>query len=377
MSNNIFFSKKILLSLIILFVATWTAFVYAHSELNPKPSQKTFQITKGINLNEWLEKSSLDSIRLDTLVTHEKILLLKQLGFDHVRIPISEAILLDENLNYRENVKNVLIDRTNFCIKNGLKVIIDLHITRNHLFGKENNAIFKSDFEVQKFLKVWDKLQSAFSGYSTDSLAYECLNEPAAPDKQHFLWNNIQNEWIQFIRKKEPQRFLFIGSNRGNQTWTFKYLEIPSKDPYLILTFHYYRPSLFTHYKAPWSKHAFYKGKVHYPGKTLLEEDFKQLPDSIQHRYKNALENYDKEYISKEVKKAINVAKKYNIKINLGEFGCLRTVPDSSRYQWFKDVVSTMKENNISYTLWGMNGFGFGIWDDKRNLDTLMLQSLK
>ena len=143
MSNNIFFSKKILLSLIILFVATWTAFVYAHSELNPKPSQKTFQITKGINLNEWLEKSSLDSIRLDTLVTHEKILLLKQLGFDHVRIPISEAILLDENLNYRENVKNVLIDRTNFCIKNCLKVIIDLHITLNHLFGKENKAILK------------------------------------------------------------------------------------------------------------------------------------------------------------------------------------------------------------------------------------------
>lgn len=50
---------------------------------------------------------------------------------------------------------------------------------------------------------------------------------------------------------------------------------------------------------------------------------------------------------------------------------------DSLRFQWFKDVVSVVKEHNISYTLWGMNGSGFGIWDNKRNLDTLMLKSLK
>ena len=372
-----FFSIKLLLGTVVLAIFIGIVFVYANSEKAPIKPTKSFQIKQGINLNEWLEAGTLDSIRIDTLVTHEKILLLKEFGFDHVRIPISEANLFDENLNYRLNVKNILIDRTDFCIKNGLKVIIDLHKTRNHTFEREDNQLFESDLEIKKFLKIWEKLQNAFSNYSTDSLAYECLNEPAAPDKKHFLWNNVINPWISFIREKEPKRVLFVGSNRGNQTWTFKYLDIPLNDSNLVLTLHYYRPSLFTHYKAPWGKYAFYKGPIHYPGKLLTEEEYKQLPDSLQSKFQFTQENYGKDYISKEVQTVVQFAQKYNLPINLGEFGCLRTMPDSLRYQWFKDIVDVMKEYNISYTLWGMNGAGFGIWDNKRNLDTLMLQTLK
>lgn len=338
--------------------------------------EKTFQIRQGINLNEWLEKKDLDLVRMDSLITHEKILLLKRLGFDHVRIPIREDNLFDEKLNYRGSIMEILLDRVDYCIANNIKVIIDLHVTKNHRFGAEDNALFTSEREIEHFMRVWKKLQDVLYRYSTDSLAYECLNEPAAPKKKHFLWNEILRKWVDFIRQKEPERYLFIGSNRGNQLWTFKYLDVPRDDPYLVLTFHFYQPSLFTHYKTPWSKHAFYDGPIHYPGKTLLPDEYAQLPEPLQYEYKYTQENYNKDFISKGIQKVISVAKRYNLQINLGEFGCQRTVPDSSRYQWFRDVVDVMNENNISYTLWGMNGDGFGIWNINQQLDSLMLLSI-
>jgi endoglucanase len=356
-----------------LFITSIGGFMATADSLSAK---KTFQITQGINLNEWLEKKDLNLIQMDTLVTHEKIFLLKRLGFDHVRIPVSEGNLFDKDLNYRESMMETFLDRVDYCIANNVKVIIDLHVTRNHRFGVEDNALFTSEREIEHFMKVWGKLQDVLSRYSTDSLAYECLNEPAAPKKKHFLWNEVLRKWVDFIRQKEPKRFLFIGSNRGNQLWTFKYLDIPRDDLYLVLTFHFYQPSLFTHYKTPWSKHAFYDGPVHYPGKTLLPEEYAQLPETLQYEYKYTQENYNKDFISKEIQKVINVAKKYNLQINLGEFGCQRTVTDSSRYQWFRDVVDVMNENNISYTLWGMNGAGFGIWNKNQKLDSLMLLSI-
>lgn len=341
------------------------------------PIEKNFRIHQGINFNEWLEKRTLDSTKLDTLITYEKILMLKKWGFDYVRIPINEEIILDDSLKLRSNVVNVLLDRIDFCIANGIKVVIDLHNARTHKFWEKDNSLFISKNAGEKFIDAWTQLQNVFIRYSTDSLAYECLNEPAASIKNHSQWNQILKRWIAFIRIREPKRFLFIGSNRGNQIWTFKYLDIPKNDPYLVLTFHFYEPHLFTHYKAPWSKHGFYKGPIHYPGKILTDVDFELLPDSLKSRYGYTKNFYDKEYISKRVQEVIDIAKKFNLQLNLGEFGCLRSVPDSSRYQWLKDVTSVMVENGISYTLWGLNGAGFGIWDYNKNLDTLMLQNLR
>jgi len=373
--RNISSCKRcIIITLLLFIVGESLAVMHEEKTLSP---ERIFQIKQGINLNEWLEKDILDSVRMDTLITYEKIDLIKQWGFDHVRIPVSEDVLLDDRMEYRPNVLKVLLDRIDYCKSVGLKVILDLHKTRNHKFGNENNELFFSEKARERFIQVWGKLQEIFSRYPNDFLAYECLNEPAAPINKHFLWNDVLNEWIKFIRKKEPERFLFIGPNRGNQIWTLKYMKFPKNDSNLILTIHYYTPGLFTHYKATWSKHAFYQGPVHYPGETLTKDEYEQLPDSLKGRYKYTRTFYDKKFISGEIKKAIKIAQSNKMQLNLGEFGCRRTVPDSSRYQWFKDVADVMKENGISYTLWGMNGSGFGLWDEDHKLDTLMINSLK
>lgn len=340
-------------------------------------AQKTkeiFDIHMGINLSEWLEKNE-DLDQKDSAVTIAVLDSLKALGFDHVRIPINEELLFDEFLNVRPKFFELLKSRVDHCKKIGLKVIIDLHGSRLFYFAGANNTLFNDSQPIEAFLNVWRKIQALFRDYPTDFLAYECLNEPAAAIGKHHLWNNVLNQWISFIRQNEKERFLFVGTNRGNQLWTLKYLKIPS-DNRLVLTIHYYYPFLFTHYANSEAYAKNFKGKVHYPGKTIDDEDYNNLPDDLKKEYVSYRESYDKNRIYKDIEEAIVFSKKNSIPLNFGEFGCRRYSNPQDRLQWFRDVTSIFKENGISYTLWGLNGAGFGIWINGK-LDKPMIDAVK
>lgn len=328
----------------------------------------------GINLSEWLEKNNNLEAKASILTT-ETIDSLKEMGFDHVRIPISEEILFDEALNTRLQILDLLKSRIDHCQKIGLKVIIDLHGARLFSFTKSGSGLFNEPQPIGTFLKVWKKLQEIFRSYPTDFLAYECLNEPATAKDKHHLWNNVLNEWISFIRKTEQNRVLFVGTNRGNQLWTLKFLKLP-QDKHLVITIHYYYPFLFTHYHPNEAKASNFSGKVHYPGKTIDDEDFRNLPETLKKEYSQYRDVYDKKRIYADFKPAFDFSKKHGIPLNIGEFGCRRFSAPEDRLQWFKDVTSILKENNASYTLWGLGGSGFGIKINGQ-LDQPMLDAIR
>lgn len=335
---------------------------------------QSFDIHSGINLNEWMEKSgSLEE--KESVVSIAIIDSLKELGFDHVRIPVSEEILFDENLSLRSDFFELLKSRIDYCQKTGLKVILDLHGTRQFSFTQSSNTLFSEPQPIESFLNVWTKLQELFRHYSTDFLAYECLNEPAAAKNKHHLWNNVLSQWISFIRKTEKNRFLFIGTNRGNQLWTLKFLKLP-QDNHLVLTIHYYYPFLFTHYHPNDAIAKEFNILARYPGRTIQDQDFKKLPKDLQKEYSQYQEVYDKKKIYDDLSAAINFSKKHNIPLNIGEFGCRRFGNAEDRIQWFKDIVSIFKENGISYTLWGLSGAGFGIKINSL-LDKPMLEAIQ
>ena len=359
---------------LILSIAT----TFANSSNVASAPASEFSIRKGINISEWMERENSPYEHLDTLFSHSKIDLLCSLGFDHIRIPVNETVLFDDSLAYRNAEFTLLQDRIDYAIGKGLKVVLDLHRSRVHFFLNEKNILFSDSSAEQHFLNVWSKLQQEFSKYSVDSLAYECLNEPAAPINEHDKWNKLIAKWIKQIRQKEKDRFLVIGSNRGNQLWTFKYLKIPQNDKKLILSFHFYQPSVLTHYKASWTELKYYDGPAVYPGQTIPDSSYRRLPDSLKQKLKYGLSTYDKKTIRAEIANAVKVAKKYGIPLNVGEFGCRRNVPDlDARKRWLEDLVSLFDEYNISYTFWGMNGAGFGIWNYDQTIDSQLMKILK
>ncbi|SHK91899.1 glycoside hydrolase family 5 protein [Fibrobacter sp. UWEL] len=346
-------------------------FAIATSTLN---ATETFNIRRGINLSEWLEKNE-DLDQKESVITTADIDSLKAYNFDHIRIPIREEVLFDESLKVRPEIFNLLKSRIDYCKKVGLKVIIDLHGTRLFSFTNSSNSLFSEPQPIDSFLSIWEKIQELFRDYPTDFLAYECLNEPAAAKDKHHLWNNVLARWIPFIRKTEKNRFLIIGTNRGNQLWTLKFLKYP-EDNRLILSIHYYYPFKFTHFHPNDAIAKDYGLKAHYPGKVINDQEYRRIPSSHKKEFDEYREYYDKNKIYEDLKQAILFSKKHNIPLNIGEFGCRRFVDDKDRLQWFRDVTSLLRENGISYTLWGLNGAGFGI---KINgvIDKPMLDAIK
>lgn len=340
------------------------------------PRVEVFPISKGINLSECLERDEINLHRIDSLLSYKVLDTLRQRGFDHVRIPVSEKNVFDEKLQPIDSVMTLLDDRIRYCHAIGLKTILDLHVSRVHKFTKEDNLLFIDNLARKHFMSVWTALQKEFIYTSIDSLAYECLNEPAAPIKNHQLWNDVLSEWISLIRKKEKERILFVGFNRGNQIWTCKYLKLP-QDTNIVLTFHYYSPSPLTHYRASFNRYKVYYGAIHYPGELFTDAEIEIMPDSVRNIYTPFIRKvYNKERMQEDIEKVVKTASDMRLQLNCSEFGCLRTVPDTCRYRWFEDLVETFNKNGISYTVWGLNGAGFGIYNYRREIDNKMLELL-
>lgn len=351
--------SNIIVLLILLIFASCQA---KNGQYNPK----CFDIHRGVNLSSWYDAGDRPVEELDRWITYEYIDKAKEFGLDHFRVPVREDLLFSESLDYREEYWLLLEDRIRYCHSIGLKTIIDMHVSRVH--NSKDKSVFTSEASEKHFMDVWERMQKRLCKYPNKMLAYEMLNEAQAPKDATISLDQLTNEWIRIIRRKEPKRFLFIGTDDGNRPWRVKYLHLP-KDKYLVLTYHTYTPAVFTHYQAEWSSFGALDCKVLYPGKAISDNDYNQLPNELKTRYANYNKVFDKEFLEKEIEGFLKYAHQHNLQMYCGEFGCRRTVEDKERYQWFSDVVSIMDVNSISYSMWGFRDIGFGLWNAKGELD--------
>ncbi|PZP44568.1 MAG: glycosyl hydrolase family 5 [Pseudopedobacter saltans] len=331
-------------------------------------SQKNqFSIGKGTNISGWLSQVNTRSGSTDLYFKEADIAYIKKAGFDFIRLPIDEDQMWDEhNIPNAESFKR-LHRAIDWCSKYKLKIVLDLHILR-----KRN--LWTSNIEQEHFINIWNKISDELSHYSNNFIAYELLNEPEADNStnwNHENWNQLLERTISSIRKKEPNRAIVIGSNMWQATYTFQFLRLPVNKANIILSFHFYSPMFFTHYKAGWSNFKNYYGPIHYPDSTITKNDWRNMSASNKLIFKYALKPYSKVEMENEIKLAINVAKKYGVPVNCGEFGCLSNTPAKDRIQWYKDVISILNTNKISWSVWDYNSNGFG-WSTDSSSDDLL-----
>jgi len=330
-----------------------------------------FEIHRGVNISHWLSQTNEWSVK-DKFFTREDVKLIKSFGFDHIRLPIDEQELWNEdgsvNQATLQHVKNCLA----WCRESGLRTVIDLHILRSHHFNARNNegkiTLWSDTAAQNNFIKLWENLSVCLKDYPNNMVAYELMNEPVAPD--HEQWNVLISRAIKIIREKEPDRVIIFGSNRWQKPFTFPYLKIPKGDKNIILSFHTYHPYFVTHYKAPWSAAKFYNGPVQYPGQCITEADYKKYVDTANKplvsrlEEEKALEFYDKEKLQKIVQDAINKAKEAGLQLYCNEFGCLPNVSRETRLKYYQDITDVFRKNNIVYANWDYKGnFSIVEWD--------------
>lgn len=324
-----------------------------------KQSQ-VFRINKGVNISHWLSQSEERGDARRNYFTEKDVEFIANVGYDHIRLPVDEEQLWDENGIKNTEAFTLLHNAIKWCLKYNLKTVVDLHILRSHYFIADVKPLWTDTAEQVKFVKLWLDLSDELKQYPVSEVAYELLNEAVADN--HDDWNNLIARVMKPLREKEPNRIIVIGSNRFQSPETFPYLRIPENDTNIILSFHFYDPFSLTHHQASWTNIKFYTGPVKYPGQIIETADLASYPDSLKKHLEWCNGYFTMDSLEKRMQLPLEYAKKHNLPLYCGEFGCLMTVPRESRLKWYEDMIAIFDRNNIARANWDYKA-EFGIFN--------------
>lgn len=319
----------------------------------------TFIAKKGVNISHWLSQSDVRGEERVKYFTRNDVQDIANLGFDHIRIPIDEEQMFLENGEKNVEAFELLHHALNWCKEFNLKALVDLHILRTHHFNAEVKPLFTEKAAQEQFYKCWRLLSGELSKYPNDRVAYELMNEPVADEDE--VWNMIVNRCLEVVRELEPERTIYIGSNKWQSFATVRSLRFPPKDKNIVISFHYYEPFALTHYRASWTDMVHYTGPVHYPGKVVEPDELAQQPENIQHQFHYWTEKvYNKEKIAADFKEVADVAKKWGLTVYCGEFGCILSCPEDDMNRWYQDMGELFRAYDFGFATWDFKG-SFGI----------------
>jgi len=364
--------KKSGFAMICLIAAGFVSCSLTSKEQPMNPSG--FQIKRGVNLSHWLSQDFGWSPKY-TYINENDMRFIDSVGYDHVRIPIDEQEMWDENGKPVAKAFECLENCLQWCAKYDLRAIVDLHIVRAHHFNAANEGgenILWTDSTAQKnFTDLWVRLSGVLSKHPNSTVAYEILNEAVAPD--HEDWNKLMNKAVAAIRKLEPDRVIVIGANMWQIAPNLQFLRLPKNDRNIILSFHTYSPLAFTHYKADWTPIKFYKGPVHYPGQIITKADYKKYVDTTNTRLVANLQDagdiWNKDRLVEVFRPGLEFAKSKNLQLYCGEFGCMPTVDRKERLQFYSDMISALEENGVAWCNWEYKGdFGLYFFDAEKKV---------
>ncbi|MDZ7724054.1 MAG: hypothetical protein U5R06_14915 [candidate division KSB1 bacterium] len=116
-----------------------------------------------------------------------------------------------------------------------------------------------------------------------------------------------------------------------------------------------------THHQASWWRLAGeYAGPVHYPGQLVQPEDLESYPEAVREKIQDNNGVYNREKLESLLGEPLEKRKETGLSLYCGEWGCLSTVPQEDRLQWYRDVRSIFESRDIPWTTWDYKG-GFGI----------------
>lgn len=323
----------------------------------------SFTIKRGSNIAHWLSQSTRRGDERAAFFTEKDILFIDSVGFDHIRLPIDEEQMWDENGNRNEDAFTLMNNCLTWCKDAGLRVVLDLHILRSHHFNEAEKPLWTEVAEQDKFIQLWKDLSKAVNNWPNGMVAYEFMNEPVADTAEE--WNRLLTRVADSIRSWEPERVLVIGSNRWQSANTFDQLRVPANDPNILLSFHFYEPFHLTHYQAGWTNLKDFKGQINYPGQIVVDG-----------KTSEERKVYNRDTLEKMMLKPIRLADSLNLPLYCGEFGVIDKSPTEAKLAWYKDMVAIFEKHNIGYANWNYKAGSFGIVDIDIKPDKPMIEIL-
>jgi len=345
-------------TLALLFILTAPLF----SQTNDLPFRRAAHLRRGINTSEWFAQSPgrYTAERLAAYTDVNDIHLIRQLGFDHIRLSIDPEPLTDPLIWHAQDQHflTALDQIVHAAQSDGLAVIIDIHPESDFKRRVREDGSFAG-----KFADLWRALATHYAGLNPDLTFFEVMNEPEDQDSNQ--WTGIQAQLVAAIHRVAPQNTVIVSGARWSDIAELLQLE-PIADPNLIYNFHFYTPHYFTHQGATWSSlTAMHLTRlVHYPSKPDDAQHLRnQVPTPLEQyeitRY--AYDNWNPARLASEIDLAAQWARDHHVPLTCNEFGVYRRFADpAERAAWINDVRTIFERNNIGWTMWDYRG-GFGV----------------
>jgi len=194
-------------------------------------------LKRGLNLSGWFaqvyDKRGYTREHFDTWLTSDDIVLIKSLGFDHVRLSVNPQPMFTEHepnkipadyLGYLDAAVKMILDR-------GLNVVVDLHPDSDF-----KARLAKDDEFVEQFADFWRTLASHYSSWDPDRVYLEILNEPEFSDR--YRWLGVQMKLASAIREGAPTHTIIAAGARWSNDDELVFQE-PLRDANVIYNFHF------------------------------------------------------------------------------------------------------------------------------------------
>ncbi|QNI30248.1 cellulase family glycosylhydrolase [Alloacidobacterium dinghuense] len=309
-------------------------------------------LQRGINASIWFAQSSgnYSVERLRTFTTSDDIALIRQLGFDHIRVSIDADPLLPWLRDPETTPFVAELDRAvKIMLDQQLAVIIDIHPESSY-----KAQLLRGTEGVEHFAALWRALAKHFASTDPELVFFEIMNEPEQDDP--YRWQGIESFVGQQIRQAAPNHTIIAAGAHWSGLEDLMMLE-PIALANVIYTFHDYEPFPFTHQGATWtSSQVLPLRSVPYPSTPeAVQPNVNQEPTLAGQFWveQYGLNRWDAQRVDATLAFAEKWSNLHHAPVYCGEFGVLRDYVDPAmRAQWVHDMRVAFENHKIGWAMW-------------------------
>lgn len=309
----------------------------------------------------WLDNKLDYEIGWQSSRTTQQIIdYVKELGFRAVRIPCSWYIHMDDNYNIDVKWMDRVQQVVDYCIKDGLYVLLNDHHDGNWVEGSFV-GLTETDIKKNCFIMgmMWKQIANRFRNYD-NHLLFAGMNEPnAVTDKSEDKAKDVEillryeQAFVNAVRQtggNNKTRILVTQAPCTNINSAYEYDILPS-DPTpnaMMVEVHFYAPYNFVMMEKDesWGYRAFYWGECnHVEGSNHNSTD-------------------EEAYVIEQMRLMKKKYTSQGIPVIMGEYSTTwRTMPqgesqekhDASIYSWYNAVTKYAIRNGIIPFAWDTN----------------------
>lgn len=238
----------------------------------------------------WIDKSNMKNFETawgNPLITKQLMQVVKENGFQAVRVPVTYLDKMDENGTVDEQWLARVKEVVDYVLDEGLYCIINVH----HDTGGGSEAWLRADGEMyengmsERYAYLWEQIATYFQDYD-ERLLFESFNEildknsnwGGSKKENYEVVNKLNQLFVDTVRKtggNNAQRNIIVltygASSAGSQVNGFQVPE-DSAENHLIAEVHIYDPSKFCNGEdATWDEED----------EKALDKIFKRLNEKI------------------------------------------------------------------------------------------------